>query len=91
MAPPKAQRASDFFRQGRRDKTRPEQDGGGSHSPMPASDQGSDTEALQPPTGDISISETKMAAELLHEGGLTTGGERHPQRGALGGEPPQRP
>ncbi|CAH2276415.1 Hypothetical predicted protein [Pelobates cultripes] len=64
MAPPKAQRASDFFRHGRRDKTRPEQDGGGSHSPTPASDQGSDTEALQPPPGDISLSEAKMAAML---------------------------
>ncbi|CAH2312198.1 Hypothetical predicted protein [Pelobates cultripes] len=64
MAPPKAQQASDFFRQGRRDKTRPEQDGGGSHSPTPASDQGSDTEALQPPPGDISLSEAKMAAML---------------------------
>ncbi|CAH2250563.1 Hypothetical predicted protein [Pelobates cultripes] len=64
MAPPKAQRASDFFRQGRRDKTRPEQDGGGSHSPTPASDQGSNTEALQPPPGDISLSEAKMAAML---------------------------
>ncbi|CAH2220540.1 Hypothetical predicted protein [Pelobates cultripes] len=64
MAPPKAQRASDFFRQGQRDKTQQEQDGGGSHSPKPASDQRSDTEALQPPTGDISISETKMAAML---------------------------
>ncbi|CAH2293131.1 Hypothetical predicted protein [Pelobates cultripes] len=64
MAPPKAQRASDFLRQGRRDKTRPGQDGGGSHSPTPASDQGSDTEALQPPSGDISLSEAKMAAML---------------------------
>ncbi|CAH2225898.1 Hypothetical predicted protein [Pelobates cultripes] len=64
MAHPKAQRASDFFRQGRRDKTQPEQDGGGSHSPTLASDQGSDTETTQPLPGDISMSEKRMSAML---------------------------
>ncbi|CAH2275917.1 Hypothetical predicted protein [Pelobates cultripes] len=66
MAPPKALRASDFFRQGKKDRLRSDQDGGGSHSPKHTSDAGSDNESRQASTGVLSVSEKKLAA-MLHE------------------------
>ncbi|CAH2223283.1 Hypothetical predicted protein [Pelobates cultripes] len=62
MAPPNAQRSSDFFRQGKKDRLRSDQDGGGSRSPTHTSETGSDNESRQR----LSVSETKLAA-MLHE------------------------
>ncbi|CAH2283323.1 Hypothetical predicted protein [Pelobates cultripes] len=64
MAPPKAQRALDFFRQGRRDRQRSDQDGGGSHSPAHNSDAGSNNDSRQTSTGNLSVSEKRLAAML---------------------------
>ncbi|CAH2254953.1 Hypothetical predicted protein [Pelobates cultripes] len=64
MAPPKSQRASDFFRQGKGGKQRMEQDGGGSRSPTHTSDAGSDTDMSQATADDLSVSEKRLAAML---------------------------
>ncbi|CAH2300662.1 Hypothetical predicted protein [Pelobates cultripes] len=64
MAPPKSQRALDFFWQGKGGKQRMEQDGSGSHSPTHTSDAGSDTDSRQVTTDDLSVSEKRLAAML---------------------------
>ncbi|CAH2246996.1 Hypothetical predicted protein [Pelobates cultripes] len=64
MAPPKFQRASDFFRQGKGGKQRLEQDGSGSRSPTHTSDAGSDTDMRQATADDLSVSEKRLAAML---------------------------
>ncbi|CAH2276256.1 Hypothetical predicted protein, partial [Pelobates cultripes] len=64
MAPPKSQRASDFFRQGKGGKQRMEQDGGGSRSPTHTSDAGSDSDMRQATAEDLSVSEKRLAAML---------------------------
>ncbi|CAH2313178.1 Hypothetical predicted protein [Pelobates cultripes] len=64
MATPKSQKASDFFRQGKKDKQRSEQDGGGSRLPTHTSDAGSDTNSRQATADDLSVSEKCLAAML---------------------------
>ncbi|CAH2224913.1 Hypothetical predicted protein [Pelobates cultripes] len=64
MATSKAQQAPDCFRQGKRDRLRPDLDGGGSRSPAQVLEAGSDTDMLQASTEDLSISESKLAAML---------------------------
>ncbi|CAH2223674.1 Hypothetical predicted protein [Pelobates cultripes] len=64
MAPPKSQRASDFFRQCKGGKQRMEQDGRGSRSPTHSSDAGSDTDSRQVTADDLSVSEKHLGAML---------------------------